>query len=48
MEMTRFCLKKGGLRFMREASRFREGKDLYGNDQILFELGCFELHVIRL
>jgi len=37
MEMTRFCLNKGDLRFMGEGSRFREGKDMYENDKILFE-----------
>jgi hypothetical protein len=48
MEMARFCLNKGALNCMWEGSRFREGKDLYGNGQILLEQGCFELHVGRL
>jgi hypothetical protein len=37
MKMTRFCLNKGVLNLIRLGSRFREGKDFYGNDQILFE-----------
>jgi hypothetical protein len=48
MEMTRFWLNKGALNCMWEGSRFREGKDLYENDKVLFELGCFDVNVIRM
>jgi hypothetical protein len=37
MELTRFCLYKCALNSMGLGSGFREGKDLYENDQILFE-----------
>jgi hypothetical protein len=37
MKMTRFWLNKGALNCMCLGSGFREGKDLYENDQILVE-----------
>jgi hypothetical protein len=35
--MTRFWLNKGALNCMCLGSGFREGKDLYENDQVLVE-----------
>jgi len=37
MEMTRFCFNKSALMSMSLGSRFREGKDFYEIDQILFQ-----------